>query len=76
MSDMNYKTALESNALNRYQVARYISLATTPEEKSVWRDLLNSEAFNKYRADGSVHKHHTKTKKMVVEEPKSSKKKR
>lgn len=34
---------------NRKQVARYLHASKTPQEKSVWRALLNSEAFHKVK---------------------------
>lgn len=47
MSDMNYRNSFEFPAPNRKTVALYLSLSKTSDERKVWRDLLNSEAFHK-----------------------------
>jgi hypothetical protein len=45
----------------RKQVARYLNLSKTPQERKVWRDLLNSEAFHKSK----IKIHETKVSRKV-----------
>lgn len=71
MADMNYRTPFEyptpKALIKRFLIA---SKQSSPEKK-VWRDLLNSEAYNKFK-DGKkmVQKRH------VEKEEKPPKKKK
>lgn len=58
MEKLSYRTSYEHPEPTRRRISVYISQAKTPEERKVWRDLLNSEAYIKPKTQktGSLKK--------------------
>lgn len=47
---MNYRSSFEFPQPNRKLVAHFLKTAKSPEERSAWRSMLNSEAYHKPKA--------------------------
>lgn len=73
MAEMTFRTAYES-PLPIKQVRHYLTTAKTPEEKKVWRDMLNGPEYHKFK-DGTKQINKKKKEEPAPEPAKGKKKK-